>query len=50
MYQFESKIRADKNILKLNKSIVWFPIVDLNTDMVMFDACYFNNKKSIDIF
>ncbi len=44
--QFESKIRADKNIINLdNKSIVWFPIVDLKTDMVMFDACYYNKMK-----
>lgn len=44
--KFESDIKKDKEVLKLSKSIVWFPIVDLKTDMVMFDACY-SNKKGV---
>ena len=44
--KFLSEIKSDKKVLILRKSIVWFPIVDLNTDMVMFDACY-SNKKGV---
>ena len=44
--KFESEIKSDKKVLILRKSIVWFPIVDLKTDMVMFDACY-SNKKGV---
>ena len=44
--KFESEIKSDKKVLKLRKSIVWFPIVDPKTDMVMFDACY-SNKNGV---